>query len=382
MRGKPNKYRHKQHLLRGAFVAVLTLAAVPTMAADASKLHKIEQQLDEQKQKQAELDRATREAGEGVAALRQQLVQATEALEGKATEENRLEEKLDALTEEMDKKKKSLAEQKQRLRAFTAALIEMARQPLISFFLRSGLTSDYVHRSILVREMMPHLKDDVLAMGRDLVALGQMRGELDAQRDLVASARENLEAQQKDIDQLVKVRQGKLQRTEAEREAIAKKLAALSTEAKDLRQLLEKIAPKQKEAPPSSGNGKGIKWPVNGSIAHRFGDRDADGVVSQGMTFSALSGSPIVAPASGKVVFAGPFRGYGQIVILQHAGGFHSFLAGFGRIDADMGQEVDGGEPIGVLPTGSARRSELYFEWRKNSEPIDPATGITLLKNH
>ncbi len=366
MRKKPFIYMYKRHVLTHVAATLLLAVSAPALAADAAKLQSIEQQLEEQKKKQAAMDQATREANEGISVLRQQLVRATEALDEKATQESRLEEKLDALSEEMDKKKKSLAEQKQRLRAFTAALIEIARQPLASFFLRSGLTSDYVHRSILVREMMPHLKDDVLSMGRDLVALGQMRNDVDAQRGLVISARENLEAQQKNIDQLVRVRQGKLQRTEAERTAIAKKLAALSMEAKDLRQLLEKITPKQKNRPaaPSTG-GKGIKWPVNGTITRRFGDRDADGVVSEGMTFLALSGGPVVAPAEGKVVFTGPFHGYGQIVILQHAGGYHSFLAGFGRIDADMGQEVDGGEPIGVLPTGSARRTELYFEWRK-----------------
>jgi len=59
-------------------------------------------------------------------------------------------------------------------------------------------------------------------------------------------------------------------------------------------------------------------------------------------------------------------------LILQHDGGYHSFLAGFGRIDADMGQDVEAGEPLGVLPVKEDTRPELYFEWRHNTEPVDP----------
>ena len=79
----------------------------------------------------------------------------------------------------------------------------------------------------------------------------------------------------------------------------------------------------------------------------------------------------MVAPWDGSVVFTGPFKGYGQIVILQHRDGNHSFLAGLGRIDADKGQKVAKGEPLGILPK-SAGRPELYFEWRHNGEPVDP----------
>jgi septal ring factor EnvC (AmiA/AmiB activator) len=116
-----------------------------------------------------------------------------------------------------------------------------------------------------------------------------------------------------------------------------------------------------------------LRWPVSGAVRKNFGDRDADGVTSEGMTFIAPSGAPVVAPLAGKVVFAGPFRGYGQIMILQHDNGYHSFLSGFGRIDAETGQEVAAGEPLGVLPVKTGAKPELYFEWRRGGEPVDPA---------
>jgi septal ring factor EnvC (AmiA/AmiB activator) len=173
-----------------------------------------------------------------------------------------------------------------------------------------------------------------------------------------------------------------LQRTEAEKQSINQQLAALSDQAKDLRQLLEKLTPKPKAnphgrpQPPSSGGSFTLKAPVAGNLIHGYGVRDADGVTTEGLTYAALPGSPVVAPQAGKIVFAGPFRGYGRIVILQHDGGYHSFLAGFARIDAEMGQEVAAGEPLGVLPAKTGTRPELYFEWRHNNEPVDPGPGL------
>jgi septal ring factor EnvC (AmiA/AmiB activator) len=171
---------------------------------------------------------------------------------------------------------------------------------------------------------------------------------------------------------LIAMRQGLLQKTEAEKAAIAKELVSLTSEARDLRDLMARVAPNRKSLagpalPPS------LTRPVAGTLIRGFGSRDADGVESQGLTFAGLPGGPVVAPAAGRVVFAGPFHGYGQILILQHKGGYHSFLAGFGRIDAEMGQEVEAGEPLGVMSAkGSTERPELYFEWRRNGEPVDP----------
>lgn len=342
-------------------------------AKPADDLHQVEQKLSQEKQKQAVLDQKAKEASEGLRALRDQLMSATAAIEAKAEEEERLEDKLDSLKDDIESKTTAVAAGKAKLRLFSAALVEMVREPLTALFLKDIPTRDYIHRSILARALLPRVSDDVSALLRDLVVLHQMEADMAQHRKVVADARINLQKQQQDLDQLIKARQGILKRTEAEKAAIAKQLASLSSEAKDLRQLLDKIASqKQAKLAPPAPPGVGMKWPVTGTILHPYGHKDADGVVSSGITFSALPGSPIVAPRAGKVVFAGPFRGYGQILILQHGGGYHSFIAGFGRIDVDMGQDVETGEPLGVLPISDARRTELYFEWRRNNEPIEP----------
>lgn len=350
-------------------------------AAAKDKLQKVETELNQGKKTAARLDEKVKAEGDTLSELRHRLIASTEALEGKVLEQSRLEDKLDNLQDEIDAKKSALVDQKKKLRIFTIAIVELARQPVETLFLQTGLTTDYVRRSILIRALIPHLKEEVVLILRDIATLNDMQADLVAQQKVIKAERNNLAKQQQDLDQLIKTRQGILQKTESQKTAMMKQLASLSSEAKDLRQLLDRITPKHSAKSPLSNPSLRLKWPVSGTVVHRFGERDADGVTSQGITFSALPGSPVVSPQPGKVVFAGPFRGYGQILILQHAGGYHSFLAGFGRIDADVGQDVETGEPLGVLPATGARRTELYFEWRHNSEPVDPTGGITLSKS-
>ncbi len=365
-------------------VFFIMCASVPPHHAWAStkdNLNKVESELDQQKQQAAALDEKARETSEGLRDLRQRLIAATAAFQAKEAEQEGLEDKLDELTQDIDAKNKALKDERHKLNILTDALIELSRQPPESEFLQSNLTSDHIHRAILLRALVPRLSAETETIARDLTSLGELQTQLAEQKHLAIVTQENLQGQQHDLDQLIRTRQGLLQRTEAQKEAIARQLVSLSSEAKDLRQLLDRVTPKHAPRAQEHVLRSALKPPVAGTLLHGFGTRDADGVVSQGLTYTALPGSPVVAPQAGRVVFAGPFRGYGQILILQHAGGYHSFLAGFGRIDADMGQEVGAGEPLGVLPVKSAAKPELYFEWRHNNEPIDPTEGIALSKS-
>lgn len=368
---------------RGVVAAGLALLMValsqPALAKTADQLRQVEQKLEAQKQEAQALEEKTKQTSASLNELRQKLIEAASRYQDKAEQQERLENKLDQLTDDIDVKSKALKTERHKLNLLTAALIELSRQPPITWFLQGGLTADHIHRAILLRAALPRLQSQAESFARDLDDLHQLQIDLAAQKHLLITAQQNLQGQQQDLDQLIKTRQGLLQRTEAQKESINKQLAALSSEAKDLRQLLERVTPKR-QPKATGGLPSNLRPPVTGSLVKPYGAKDADGVVSQGLTYTALSGSPVVAPQTGKVVFAGPFRGYGKILILQHPGGYHSFLAGFGRIDADMGQEVGKGEPLGVLPVIKGTKPELYFEWRRNNEAVDPTSGIALSK--
>jgi septal ring factor EnvC (AmiA/AmiB activator) len=354
----------------------LTFAGNSAYAKTDEKLREVEQQLSEKKQQQDALDAAAREASKGLEDLRAKLIQSTQTLQEKETQQETLEDKLDDLTGQIAAKSKNEAAERAQLSLMVSALVEIASRPPESLFLQNHVTEDHIHRSLLLKAILPRLKEDAASAARDLAALYDLQTQLAEQKRLVEASQQNLQQQQHDLDQLISTRQGFLQRTEQQKADIAQHLAALTDQARDLRQLMERVAPKQKTPHALSRDTVALKWPVSGAVRWHFGDKDADGVTSEGVTFAAPSGAPVVAPQAGKVVFAGPFRGYGQIMILQHANGYHSFLSGFGRIDAEMGQEVAAGEPLGVLPVKTGTKPELYFEWRRGEEPVDPINGL------
>jgi septal ring factor EnvC (AmiA/AmiB activator) len=111
--------------------------------------------------------------------------------------------------------------------------------------------------------------------------------------------------------------------------------------------------------------------PVAGRLKLRYGESDEFGAVSKGIVVLAPAGGRVVAPFDGRIEFAGPFRGYGQILIIEHGDGYHSLLAGLERIDGVVGQWLVSGEPVGIMPTGD-REAALYLELRRHSQPINP----------
>jgi septal ring factor EnvC (AmiA/AmiB activator) len=356
-------------------LTLLLAASVPAHAENAkAKLHKVESALSQRKAEAEALAQKEQEESSGLGDLRQKLIHAGGALAQKQAEKKRLEDEQDRLAADIAAKRAALAEERRKLGVLIAAVIELGRQPPESYLLQSGLTVDHTHRAIYARAILPRLREEAEALGHDLLVLNDLKSRMAERERLTAAAGKNLDEQRRSLDQLIRARQGLLQRTEAQKAAIQHQLASLSGQARDLRQLLEQVTPKQaRKAVPQKGPGPALRWPVAGQQTRHFGDRDGDGVRSEGISFAALSGAPVVAPAAGRVVFAGPFKGYGPIVIMQHKGGYHSFLAGFGRIDAEMGEEVAAGEPIGAMPAEALSKPELYFEWRRGSEPVDPA---------
>ncbi|WP_247871860.1 peptidoglycan DD-metalloendopeptidase family protein [Azospirillum sp. TSO35-2] len=137
--------------------------------------------------------------------------------------------------------------------------------------------------------------------------------------------------------------------------------------------LASRAAPAGRDADGRSTAG-GMTLPVGGKLTTRFGETDRFGVTSRGVTVQARAGAAVVAPRGGTIVFAGPFKGYGLILIVEHGNGYHSLIAGLGRIDTAVGRKVVGGEPLAVMPADGD--PDLYFELRRNGQPINPQRGF------
>jgi len=117
----------------------------------------------------------------------------------------------------------------------------------------------------------------------------------------------------------------------------------------------------------------GLVQPARGEIAAKFGQKtDAFGE-GKGMVIATRSGAQVVTPFDGQIVFEGPFRSYGQILIIEHRGGYHTVLAGLAHVDVVVGQWLKAGEPVGAMIDTAQGRPQLYVELRRSGQPFDPA---------
>ena len=116
--------------------------------------------------------------------------------------------------------------------------------------------------------------------------------------------------------------------------------------------------------------------PVAGPVAQNWGD-PTDAGPAQGISYRTPPLARVVAPCEGRVAFAGPFRSFGTVVILECGGGFHFVLARLDRLDVSVGAAVQRGEPVGVMggwdPQSGAAPPMLYVELRRDGQPVNPA---------
>ena len=139
---------------------------------------------------------------------------------------------------------------------------------------------------------------------------------------------------------------------------------------------------RRREAQLSAPAGPGVRpggeavLPVAGPVVRRWGDSTEAGP-AHGMAFRAPPKGRVIAPCAGRVVFAGPFRSYGVLIILDCGGGYHFVLAGLDQLNTEAGASVRSGEPLGVMPEWDPARigprPALYVELRHDGQPVDPA---------
>lgn len=116
-----------------------------------------------------------------------------------------------------------------------------------------------------------------------------------------------------------------------------------------------------------------LLMPAHGRLLRRYGQQGKNGrPASKGITIATREAAQVIAPFDGKVVYAGEFRGYGLILIIEHGKRYHTLLAGVERVDAVVGQWILAGEPIGVMTGDGVRKPELYLELRRNGQAINP----------
>jgi septal ring factor EnvC (AmiA/AmiB activator) len=245
--------------------------------------------------------------------------------------------------------------------------------------------------AMMLGVMLPPVYEQAATLGRQLRALNETRSALETKNRQAREEEQALIAAREELGTLLaeRRRQASIAQTRLVEITAITEEAARQTD--DLKSLLDRIALLRSQNGPGGGmtvvtaeGGAGalrrgsLVRPVIGRAVSGdpAGPGRTPGVSGpQGLWFQANGHAQAVAPADSEVVFAGAYQNFGQVLILEIAGGYHLLLAGFGRIDVQIGDLVLAGEPVGVLPAGEA--VQLYLELRRNSQTMDPAPWMS-----
>ena len=294
------------------------------------------------------------------AALAARVQQAEARLAGQEAE-------LSAITSRRRVMAQSLARQRAPVAGLVAALETVTRRPPALALLQEGSVRDLVLTRAVLAGALPHVEMRTAGLRERLEAARQLEAQMVQQRAVRQSAQRDLEARRRTLESTADAQRVRAARAINSASREAARARVLAREAADLDGLLAGLAkPATAATNPSPARG-GYIVPVNGQLIQRFARQQP------GLQYRVPPGALAVAPASGRVAFAGPYEGYGTIVILAHEDGRTSLLTGLGAHFVTTGQSVIAGAPIGPV---SSIRPQLGWEVRSQGRPIDPLTLV------
>ena len=396
-----------------------TPATTPANNADSLKQH--DQELDAALARQRNSAQSQAKLRVEIAALSQDRRKFNQQLIDTAARIREVEANIDAtrarlepLDEQQRSFRNSLDERRGVIVEVLAALQRIGRQPPPALMVRPEDALQAVRTAITLGAVLPEMRAQADALAGDLSDLVRVRKEIIEQSDRLCGDLDLLGREQLRMTLLIDERQKKQAVAEQTLNAERQHAADLARQVESIKDLIVAIEagldPATRAARDSAraiaddatqpqlaalsdpgrlapavgfADMRGhLHLPVNGLPIREFGGSDGAGGTQKGLSIAARPDAEITAPCDGWVVYAGPFRSYGQLLILNAGGGYHVLLAGMERISVDLGQFVLTGEPVAVMGDGSQasatvttgpKQPVLYVEFRKDGTPIDPS---------
>ncbi len=378
-------------------------------AQSAAEHERILQALTMSEERAAQIEAEIAAIRKDNASLSAALVQAAKTERKLSAEVETISARLAGLGIQQGALRASLAERRDVLAEVLGALQRMGLNPPPAILVRPEDALASVRSSILLAAVVPELRGETEALVADLRRLQRVADEIEAERGRLAATVAEQAEEQKRLSLLVEEKRRLQTESEAELAGEQARAAELAAEAGSLAELIEalegeiEIAAIEQERRAEAENRalsasrtpltvaslafsamKGsVDLPVAGRLERRFGEADGSGGTLQGDMLATHSAAIVTAPVDGSVLYAGPFRSYGQLLILNAGEGYHVVLAGMGRISVSPGQVVLAGEPVGLMGesrvasavalAGTEAGPELYVEFRKEGKPVDPA---------
>ncbi|MCS0457156.1 MULTISPECIES: murein hydrolase activator EnvC family protein [Rhizobium] len=417
----------------GAAAATTTVVAQPPAdpAADLAKkrdetraqLEALSKTIGLSSDKVAELQKSIADLDKSTSSVRQALIDS--ATRRKSLEKQILEseKKLANLGVKEDAVRGSLHERRGLLAEVLGALQRMGRNPPPALLVTPDDALASVRSAILLGAVVPGIRKETDKLAADLANLSSLQAASAAEKSSLTATMTNSIEEERRMDLLLaeneKLSRSSAAQLDAERKrsedlaskatsleglvasmeteiASVREAAAAARQAEENRKLLtdeqraqakalaESGVPDKNRIAPAYPFGElkaKLELPVAGDILRQFGDADGTGHEAMGMTLATNPETVVTAPADGLVVYAGAFRSYGQMIILDTGDGYHLVLSGMETISTRQGKFVFSGEPLaamGAKRVASAtalaletNRPTLYIEFRKDGKPVD-----------
>jgi septal ring factor EnvC (AmiA/AmiB activator) len=396
------------------------------------KLDQTEQKLQSNRAKEQGLTQDLAVLAEERARLNSELIEAGKRVQASEAKLSETEAKLSELTDQVNVIQSSITERKETIVKMLSAMQRMGRTPPPALVTRRDDALAVVRSAMLLADVFPELKYQADSLSKELDGLVTLENGIRDQRDAEKRETERLASERASLDRLLEEKRRATAQGEAELADIRRTAAEQAQTVTDLNELVDHLdkkiaqveiaqydaeiaaeralrAREQQEALATPDNenvvelkpastriafaspdrlkpalpfeaAKGtLRLPAQGRQVKRFGEVGTAGSALKGISLQTREEARITAPADGWVVYAGEFRSYGQLLIINAGGGYHVLLAGMSRIDVSLGQFVLAGEPIAVMGNSAApsqgdesSRPVLYVEFRKDGRPIDP----------
>ena len=369
-----------------------------------------------------------------MASVSKQMVKKAKQIQDTEEKISKMENELLRLQKELKNAEDSFIAEDENLIHTLYALQNLALKPTESLFVQPLTPVEIIRSAMLLRETVPFLAEEAAQIKEKLDNIAAQKKQIEQQVKKISNNKIVLEKEHKNMQQLIQKKAKIRSQIETKSAQTKQKIEKLAEQAKDIKELLLKLEKEKqmrrkqeqerleklkkeremlekyrkeqelaainqrrekerqeqlksddliksqtayiKDVGQNFVKAKGkLSKPARGSIVVAYGQETAKGVSSKGISIKTRPEAQVVSPFDGTVIFAGPFRGYGNIIIIEHGEHYMSLLAGLKSFDCEVGQMLLAGEPIGLMPDDN--NAKLYVELREDSRPIDPAAWFT-----
>ena len=421
MRRQTDSYRALGIALAPVLLLTFTSASLAQSTLDKLRQHDKELETIRSQQRQtieteARLKREIGNIDDDRRKLNQMLIEAASRLrtvEGRVAE---TEARLKPLDDSERGIRQSLSGRRAAIAEVLASLQRIGRNPPPAMIVRPEDALASIRTAILLGAVLPDMRIQAESLAADLSDLVRIRRDIAEEKERLQRDVAALTEERQRVALLMEERQKRQADTEKAIEEERRKATSLARQVDNLKDLIGKVEQgldaktRSERTATRAADEKSINsrvdlaalkdpgrlapavafasarghlpLPVNGVRIREFGAPDNLGSTEKGLTIATRAGAQVTAPCDGWVVYAGSFRNYGQVLILNAGGGYHVVLAGMERISVDVGQFVLTGEPVAVMGSSSrvaatlasgADQPVLYVEFRKDGTPVDPS---------